>query len=63
MSVRACILSDMLQKAPVHGCWKAPIAAYGAPPQGHQECRMYEAKYPEVDDVVMVQVISIRKRI
>lgn len=23
-----------------------------------QECRMYEAKYPEVDDVVMVQVRS-----
>lgn len=22
----------------------------------HQDCRMYEAKYPEVDDVVMVQV-------
>ena len=25
----------------------------------HMECRMYEAKYPEVDDVVMVQVKSI----
>jgi hypothetical protein len=22
----------------------------------HQDCRMYEQKYPEVDDVVMVQV-------
>lgn len=22
----------------------------------HQDCRMYEHKYPEVDDVVMVQV-------
>lgn len=22
----------------------------------HQDCRMYEAKFPEVDDVVMVQV-------
>eukprot|EP00201_Polytomella_parva_P009663 CAMPEP_0175057384 /NCGR_PEP_ID=MMETSP0052_2-20121109/11234_1 /TAXON_ID=51329 ORGANISM="Polytomella parva, Strain SAG 63-3" /NCGR_SAMPLE_ID=MMETSP0052_2 /ASSEMBLY_ACC=CAM_ASM_000194 /LENGTH=327 /DNA_ID=CAMNT_0016322591 /DNA_START=105 /DNA_END=1084 /DNA_ORIENTATION=- len=25
----------------------------------HQDCRMYEQKYPEVDDVVMVQVKSI----
>ncbi|KAF8065555.1 eukaryotic translation initiation factor 2 subunit alpha [Scenedesmus sp. PABB004] len=25
----------------------------------HQDCRMYESKYPEVDDVVMVQVKSI----
>lgn len=25
----------------------------------HADCRMYEAKYPEVDDVVMVQVKSI----
>lgn len=25
----------------------------------HSDCRMYEAKYPEVDDVVMVQVKSI----
>lgn len=25
----------------------------------HQETRMYESKYPEVDDVVMVQVKSI----
>ncbi|MEW5308656.1 MAG: hypothetical protein WDW38_000595 [Sanguina aurantia] len=25
----------------------------------HGECRMYESKYPEVDDVVMVQVKSI----
>lgn len=25
----------------------------------HMECRMYEAKFPEVDDVVMVQVKSI----
>lgn len=23
---------------------------------GYQDCRMYEAKFPEVDDVVMVQV-------
>jgi hypothetical protein len=22
----------------------------------HQDCRMYEQKFPEVDDVVMVQV-------
>lgn len=25
----------------------------------HMECRMYETKFPEVDDVVMVQVKSI----
>ena len=25
----------------------------------HMDCRMYEAKFPEVDDVVMVQVKSI----
>ena len=25
----------------------------------HTDCRMYEAKYPEVDDVVMIQVKSI----
>jgi translation initiation factor 2 alpha subunit (eIF-2alpha) len=25
----------------------------------HQDCRMYESKYPDVDDVVMVQVKSI----
>ena len=25
----------------------------------YSDCRMYEAKYPEVDDVVMVQVKSI----
>lgn len=25
----------------------------------HQDARMYESKYPEVDDVVMVQVKSI----
>lgn len=25
----------------------------------HQDCRMYEAKYPEVDDVVMVQVSDV----
>jgi len=25
----------------------------------HQDCRMYESRYPEVDDVVMVQVKSI----
>eukprot|EP00197_Chlamydomonas_leiostraca_P003036 CAMPEP_0202868596 /NCGR_PEP_ID=MMETSP1391-20130828/10964_1 /ASSEMBLY_ACC=CAM_ASM_000867 /TAXON_ID=1034604 /ORGANISM="Chlamydomonas leiostraca, Strain SAG 11-49" /LENGTH=440 /DNA_ID=CAMNT_0049548781 /DNA_START=154 /DNA_END=1477 /DNA_ORIENTATION=+ len=25
----------------------------------HQDCRMYEAKFPEVDDVVMVQVTKI----
>ena len=25
----------------------------------HADCRMYESKYPDVDDVVMVQVKSI----
>jgi translation initiation factor 2 subunit 1 len=25
----------------------------------HQDCRMYEPKYPEVDDVVMVQVSQV----
>jgi len=25
----------------------------------HQDCRMYESKYPEVDDCIMVQVKSI----
>ncbi len=25
----------------------------------HQDSRMYEAKYPEVDDVVMVQVSDV----
>jgi len=32
-----------------------PPASSGA----HQDCRMYEPRYPEVDDVVMVQVKSI----
>ncbi len=31
----------------------------GGTMQTHADCRMYEQKYPEVDDVVMVQVKSI----
>ncbi len=27
----------------------------------HQDSRMYEAKYPEVDDVVMVQVRTAKR--
>ena len=27
-----------------------------------RDCRMYESKYPEVDDVVMVQVRAARQR-
>jgi translation initiation factor 2 subunit 1 len=34
------------------------MADPGAAP-AHQDCRMYESRYPEVDDVVMVQVKSI----
>jgi len=33
----------------------APLQSSGA----HQDCRMYASRYPEVDDVVMVQVKSI----
>lgn len=36
----------------------APVSSQQQPGSmsAHQECRMYEHKFPEVDDVVMVQV-------
>ena len=34
-------------------------ASHSVATMAHQDCRMYESKYPEVDDCIMVQVKSI----
>ena len=41
------------------GLFVLDCATYVPGIMAHGECRMYEAKFPEVDDVVMAQVKSI----